>query len=80
MAVLLYYREFIMLGIIIPWYVTWMYKDTSMCQTDKGRIFIAILGFQFKFKKKKLKSSLVLHDFYPRVQQTEAYTSSRLIY
>ena len=48
-ALLLYDREFIMLGIIISWYAMWMYKDTSMCQTDKEKIMIAILGFQFKF-------------------------------
>ena len=48
MDVLLYEREFIMLGIIITWYVMWTYKDTSMHQTDKGRILIAILGIQFK--------------------------------
>ena len=49
MNVLLYEREFIMLGIIITtWYVMWVYKETSMCQTEKGRILIAILGFQFK--------------------------------
>ena len=48
MDILLYKREFIMLVIIVTGYVIWTYKDTSMCQTDMGRILIAILGFQFK--------------------------------
>ena len=49
MTLLLYEREFIMLGIIITWYVMWIYKDMSMCQTDNGMILIPILGLQFKF-------------------------------
>ena len=28
--------------------VMWTYEDTSMYQTDKGWVLIAILGFQFK--------------------------------
>ena len=48
MDVLLYEREFIMLGIIITWYAIWTYKDKSMCQTDMGRILIALLGIQLK--------------------------------
>ena len=26
----------------------WTYEDTSICQSDKGWILIAILGYQFK--------------------------------
>ena len=47
MDILLYKREFIMLEIIVTGYVIWTYKDTSMSQTNMGRILIAILGIQF---------------------------------
>ena len=73
-----------MLRIMIPWLLlSCGHMKTNVCiKLTKDGSWLLFWVFNLRSKRKSLDPGMVLHDFYPRVQETEPCRSlsSRLIY